>query len=126
MKHLNKIINKLNNGEKFALYENGNSCYFADGTKVHYKELWSALRQIHNLESHHSKNLFELCPGNFTGIYAGKFNKMNAIKRFAALFAGGIGTLTGDLHSNISTIRMFENDGFSEQMDKQKLVKSHS
>ena len=69
------IVEKLQNGEKFGLYDDGNSCYFDDGTKVHYADLWEALRIIHDLHANHSKTLADLCPDSFRGTFEHKFRK---------------------------------------------------
>ena len=81
------IIEKLNNGGQFGLYEGGTSCYFDDGTKVHYRDLWAALRIIHNLDTNHHKTLSELCPG-FKGTFSNKFSGQKLVRRmFPFLFS---------------------------------------
>ena len=80
------IISKLVQGEKFGLYNNGSSCYFEDGTSIHYADLWSAIRTIHSLPSNHNKNLHDLYPESFTGSHEHKFRKGNLINRLWPLF----------------------------------------
>ncbi len=69
------IINKLKNGMKFGMYDGGKSCYFEDGTRVNYKDLWDAIRTINNLELNHSKTIMELCPTTYLGTFPYKFNR---------------------------------------------------
>ena len=74
---IQKIINKLSSGIKFGLFEGSQmSCYFRDGEKVSYNDLWKALRIIHNLgEGAHHKTIRELCPDLFEGAFTHKFSK---------------------------------------------------
>ena len=71
----NLIINRLKSGVKFGLYDGGKSCYFEDGLRVDYKQLWEAIRTINNLEKAHNKTIFELCPDTYLGIFPHKFRK---------------------------------------------------
>ena len=73
---------------KFGLYDGGRSCYFEDGMRVNYKELWVALREIHNLETSHNKTLFELCPDTYLGIFPYKFQKFTWTKKILSLIPG--------------------------------------
>jgi hypothetical protein len=84
----NMIITKLNKGVKFGMYDGGKSCYFEDGTRVDYKDLWDAIRTINNLDRSHSKTIFELCPNNYLGTFPHKFGKHKWRKRVMALFSG--------------------------------------
>ncbi len=72
---LDIIIYKLAHGVRFGLYENGETCYFADGKKVNYHELWTAIRIIKKLGPGHRKTLFELYPDQFLGTFPYKFSK---------------------------------------------------
>ena len=79
------IINRLNKGMKFGMYNGGKDCYFEDGTKVEYKDLWDSLRVMHNLTGVHNKTLFELCPETYMGIIPYKFTKFIWHKKILAL-----------------------------------------
>jgi hypothetical protein len=83
---LEMIILKLSKGVRFGLYDNGETCYFEDGKKVNYNELWAAIRIIKKLSPGHRKTLFDLYPDLFMGTFSYKFSKY----RFARLFLVGI------------------------------------
>lgn len=87
MQRSEKILVKLKAGIKFGLYENGKTCYLADGSKVDYEELWRALRLINNLKSGHNMSLMDLCPSTFQGNFQSKF-RYRWIKRIWSLFLG--------------------------------------
>ena len=69
------IIDKINDGIKFGLYEGGKVCFFDDGTHVSYSELWTVLRIMNNLEIGHKRTLFELCPETYRGVFPFKFSR---------------------------------------------------
>jgi len=75
--HIQNIINKINAGFHFALFEGSQmSCYFEDGEKVSYNDLWKALRIIHNLgDGVHHKTIHGLCPDLYEGTFNHKFSK---------------------------------------------------
>ena len=77
------IVSKLKKGQKFGLYEGALYCYFDDGTRVHYHELWEAVRILNNLEPGHKMTLLSLCPHTFRGIFPHKFRKYNWLKKQA-------------------------------------------
>lgn len=64
------VISKLNTGMKFGLFGSAQICYFQDGSKVKYSELWAAIKEIHNLKNAHNKTLSELYPGTYAGAYS--------------------------------------------------------
>ena len=70
-----KIIDKLNKGIQFGLFEDGDKCYFLDGEKISYTALWKALRAKHNLPDCHHYSLSQLCPDNFIGTFNYKFSR---------------------------------------------------
>lgn len=79
-----RIVDKLKQGMKFGLFEDGNKCYFQNGEKVSYTDLWRALREVHELENGTShKTIPELCPDTFVGIFPYKFSKHNWKKKQA-------------------------------------------
>lgn len=82
------IIDKLGRREKFGLYGVDNSCYFEDGTKVHYHDLWMAIKLLYNLDASHHKTLSELCPDSFIGTFPDKFHQ-NKLKRKILAAIGG-------------------------------------
>lgn len=70
------IIEKLNQGIPFGLFEEGQKCYFRDGESVHYSDLWKAVRIMHNLgDGPHNKTLFSLFPESFEGVFEKKFSR---------------------------------------------------
>jgi len=69
------IVKKLLDGGRFALFNDGKACYFENGEKMHYSDLWMALRIIHQLPDGHCKTLHDLCPGTFEGSFSYKFSK---------------------------------------------------
>jgi hypothetical protein len=73
--HYPEIIDKLKNGMQFGLFEDGAKCYFRDGSKVSYTDLWKALRKMHGLESGHNKTIAELCPSTFAGTFPYKHSQ---------------------------------------------------
>ena len=71
-----KIIEKISNGLKFGLFEDGNKCYFQDGEQVSYNDLWKALRMKYELDGSHKKTIPQLCPESFIGVVPHKFSKI--------------------------------------------------
>ncbi|GAA4468501.1 hypothetical protein GCM10023093_26210 [Nemorincola caseinilytica] len=72
------IIGKLKNKEKFGLFDDGSKCYFQDGTRIHYTDLWRAIRVVNGIgESRPCKRLPEECPQSFVGIFSYKYSKHN-------------------------------------------------
>lgn len=69
-----QIADKLNNREKFGLFEEGNKCYFEDGTRVRYDELWGAIKIIHPTKDQ-SASLKKLFPDTFIGVFDYKFSR---------------------------------------------------
>ena len=73
---ITKIVSKLNAGIKFGLFDDGSQCYFSDGEKVRYSELWIALRKIYALEVNaHGRTISELSNAQFEGIFRHSFDK---------------------------------------------------
>lgn len=70
-----QIAIKLCNGMAFGLFEDGQKCYFQDGEKVSYTDLWKALRVLYREDEIHHKTLPEICPDLFAGTFAYKFSK---------------------------------------------------
>ena len=85
---IDNIIAKLKHGIKFGMYNGGSDCYFEDGTKVHYEDLWRAIRTLNNLEMGHKKTLFELYPGTFAGTFPHNFSKYRLTKKFLGMIFG--------------------------------------
>jgi len=71
----NIIISKLTNGEHFGIFDDGQKCYFQDGTKVNYSDLWNAAREIHQLPLPHHKSLGELFPEIFEGSHKYSYSR---------------------------------------------------
>lgn len=70
------IIKKLTDGIPFGLFEEGKKCFFKDGEQVHYSDIWTAVKIMHNVQpGDPAKTLFELCPKTFEGIFPYKFTK---------------------------------------------------
>jgi len=63
------IVEKLNSGMKFGLFGRKFNCYFQDGTKVRYSELWAAIKEIQSLNNENKKTLAELYPDTFVGVH---------------------------------------------------------
>ncbi len=84
----NKIIDNLRKGMKFGMYDGGKNCYFEDGKRVDYKDLWEAIRAINNLDRTHNKTIGELCPDNYLGTFPYKFRNLNWKKRVLSMFSG--------------------------------------
>ncbi len=82
------IIDKLSRGVSFGLYDNGNACYFADGTRVNYHDLWAAIRILNKLGNGHKKTLFELYPDNFLGTFPYKYSNYRLTKRILGMIFG--------------------------------------
>jgi len=78
---LQVILNKLASRVKFGLYESGRCCYFEDATKVYYHDLWDAVRIANKMERGHKKNLAELYPDLFLGVFPHKFQRHKSTKR---------------------------------------------
>jgi hypothetical protein len=74
MEQYHEIVERLNKGMKFGLFENGMKCYFQDGTQIKYNELWRAIKIQMNLESA-NKPLSQLCPDTYVGTYSYKYSK---------------------------------------------------
>ena len=71
------IIDRLNAGICFGLFDGSNmTCYFSDGEKVSYGDMWKALRIMYDLgEGVHHKKIPELCPELYAGSFPYKFSK---------------------------------------------------
>ncbi len=65
-----QVIDKLLAGKRFGLFGASIDCYFEDGTRVSYNDLWKALKKIHNLEPGHQQKLQDLCPDTYAGTYS--------------------------------------------------------
>jgi hypothetical protein len=72
---LQSIIEKLKKGMLFGLFENGDKCYFQDGVRVSYTELWIAIRKYYNLPIRHNNTLTEVCKELFVGNHSYKFSQ---------------------------------------------------
>ena len=59
----------------FGLFENGDKCYFQDGERVSYTELWMAIREYYNLPVRHHNTLAEVCKELFVGNHRYKFSR---------------------------------------------------
>ncbi len=71
------IIDKLNKGIRFGLFDDGSRCYFSDGEQVSYTTLWKALRSIHNLPVGHHRTISQLCPNTFAGTFTHDYSRHN-------------------------------------------------
>ena len=71
------VIGKLNAGICFGLFDGSNmTCYFSDGEKVSYGDLWKALRVIYDLgDGVHHKTIPGLCPELYAGSFPYRFEK---------------------------------------------------
>ena len=80
--NIQSIIDKLNKGVKFGLFENGKKCYFQDGERVSYTDLWEALREVHLVENRSShKTIHELCPDTYEGVFPYRYSSHNWNKK---------------------------------------------
>jgi hypothetical protein len=71
---LGKIIDKLEDEMQFGIFENGMKCFFQDGTKVSYSDLWRAVRIVKNINATTSNStLFQLFPETFVGSHPHKW-----------------------------------------------------
>lgn len=78
MSEIEYVVEKLRAGEKFGLFDNHSKCYFQDGTRVHYQDLWKAIRIVNGIEEgKQCKRLADECPDNFVGMFAYKYEKHN-------------------------------------------------
>lgn len=73
----NYIVEKLNGGMKFGMFDKGMKCYFEDGTHVSYNDLWKAVRDINGEEAGSGKTLSQLCPETYVGAHTYKHNRHN-------------------------------------------------
>jgi hypothetical protein len=67
-----QIADKLLEGKRFGFFGKSIDCYFEDGQRVSYNDLWKALRKIHNLEPGHQFKIQDLCPDTYMGTF--KYN----------------------------------------------------
>ena len=74
------IIGKLKSNMPFGLFEDGRKCYFQDGAKVSYTDLWKALRELYGEENIHHKRLPEICPDLLWGLSTTAFQGINGGK----------------------------------------------
>jgi len=63
----NDIIDRLNNGMKFGLFENGKRCYFQDGMHISYNDLWKAIRLWNENRNIEKRSLAQICPNSYVG-----------------------------------------------------------
>ena len=87
---IKNITIKLIDGIRFGLYDSGSTCYFEDGTRVNYHDLWKAIRLLNNLEIGHKKTLYELYPNTFLGTSSRNFSKLRLTRKFVGVFFGFI------------------------------------
>lgn len=73
----NEIVNRLRQGMKFGLFENGMRCYFQDGTHISYNDLWKAIRIYQGTEGVEKRSLSQLYPDTFIGTHAHKYSRHN-------------------------------------------------
>ena len=78
---LQSIIEKLKKGMLFGLFENGDKCYFQDGERVSYTELWVAIRKYYNLPLRHNRNLAQVCKDLFVGSYTYKYSQHKWVRK---------------------------------------------
>ena len=69
------IIDKLDSGMKFGLFEKGMKCYFEDGTHIGYNELWKAIRLAKDLSERANKSLQQLYPDSYVGSHRYKHTR---------------------------------------------------
>ncbi|MBC7555066.1 MAG: hypothetical protein H7257_13945 [Taibaiella sp.] len=70
------IIEKLKSGVSFGLFEDGQKCYFRDGEKFRYTDLWKAVRIMFDLGAGaHNKTLFGLFPDTFEGVHDHRYSR---------------------------------------------------
>jgi len=72
---INRIIEKLNKGVKFGLFDTNSKCCFRDGEQYSYTDLWAAVKIMFKLEPGHSKTLPQLLPGVYVGSFSHKASK---------------------------------------------------
>ncbi len=71
------IIEKLDSGMKFGLFDKGMKCYFEDGTHIGYSDLWKAMRIAKDLPPDTSQTIQELFPDSFVGSHKYKHTQFN-------------------------------------------------
>ena len=74
MEKYNEIVERLNKGMKFGLFEDGMKCYFQDGTLIRYNDLWRAVKLHLNIEST-TRPLSQLYPDTYVGTHTYKYSK---------------------------------------------------
>jgi len=73
---LDNVISKINNGEKFGLFDNGERCYFRDGSKVSYTLLWRAVKITKQIEDGQPcGSLRQLYPELFVGSHNYRYSR---------------------------------------------------
>jgi len=75
------IMINLNKKVRFGLYEDGKYCYFENGLKVNYHELWTAIRILNKLDAVHKRTLYDLYPTLFMGTFPHKFSKYRLTRK---------------------------------------------
>lgn len=72
------IVEKLERGEKFGLFEESNKCFFEDGSRASYELLWKAVRTVNGIEERAlCKSLAEEFPYAFVGVHKHKHSRHN-------------------------------------------------
>ncbi|MBE2289575.1 MAG: hypothetical protein IAE95_08480 [Chitinophagaceae bacterium] len=72
-----EIIERLDRGMKFGLFENGNKCYFQDGLQIAYTDLWQAIKLRFNSADVSKMPLSQICPDAYVGAHTYKFSRHN-------------------------------------------------
>ena len=69
-----QAVEKIQNKERFALFEDGNKCYFKDGTEISSSDLWLAIQVYMTFPPAPSdKPLVEVCPVSFERVFQCKY-----------------------------------------------------
>ena len=73
---IDQIILKLKKEKRFGLFDVhndvGGTWQFEGGRRMSEKDLWEALRVIHDLKPGHGKTLKQLCPDTYVGTFSYK------------------------------------------------------
>ena len=70
------IVDKLKEGMPFGLFDEGQKCYFEDGERVSYSDLWAAVKLLCNVQpSEPTRTLHELVPDIYEGFFMYGYHK---------------------------------------------------
>ncbi len=75
MNNIDNVVSRLRSGIKFGIFGYEAHCYFQDGFRAGYNDLWKAVRIVNGIEGRPCKRLAEEFPSAYVGSFAHKYTR---------------------------------------------------